>query len=107
GVGTVLPREARGADITARLGGEEFVAVLPHGDVTIGAAFAERVRAAVADSFTLSAGVAAAQAPVHPDAVLGAADKALYAAKRAGRDRTVIAPPTVAPPLESTLEQVP
>jgi len=93
-IGTVPREQARGADIAARVGGEEFVAVLPRADVHVGAEFAERVRRAVASGgipMTLSAGVVAQRPPIDPDAVLAAADRALYAAKRAGRDRAVVA----------------
>jgi diguanylate cyclase (GGDEF)-like protein len=93
-VGRVIADHVRGADLAARWGGEEFVVVLPGADAAAARAFAERVRGAVADSrdgLTLSAGVAVTTGPPDPRALLGAADAALYAAKRAGRDRTVVA----------------
>lgn len=87
--------QARGVDACARVGGEEFVAVLPDGDLDAGATFAERVRAAMTATpcslshITASAGVAAAdQADV--DALFALADEALYAAKRGGRDRVCV-----------------
>jgi diguanylate cyclase (GGDEF)-like protein len=93
-VGAVIAGHVRGNDLAARWGGEEFVAVLPGADAEAGRAFAERVRAAVGaagDGLTISAGVVAADPPHDPRALLAAADEALYAAKRAGRDRTVVA----------------
>ncbi len=86
-----LAEQTRGADITARTGGEEFLVVLPGAGVESAYEFAERLRQGIADhapfSLTISAGVAAAIAP--SGAVLAeAADQALYAAKRAGRNTT-------------------
>ena len=52
------------------------------------------MRAAVAASgtgLTASAGIAVSEAPPDPPALLAAADAAMYAAKRTGRDRTVVA----------------
>jgi len=88
---------AREVDVVGRLGGDEFVVVLPETDLAGGRAFAERVRAAVAERpfrvggrelpVTVSLGVAA-----YPDhggslqALLVEGDRALYAAKAAGRD---------------------
>jgi diguanylate cyclase (GGDEF)-like protein len=86
-----LAEQTRGADITARTGGEEFLVVLPGAAVESAYEFAERLRQGIAEhapfSLTISAGVAAAIAP--SGAVLAAAaDQALYAAKRAGRNTT-------------------
>jgi len=85
-------------DEVARVGGEEFVALLPGADLTTALAVAERihehVRAAdiahdCADShiLTISIGVAIAEEHDEPEAVLQRADSALYRAKRGGRDR--------------------
>ena len=68
--------------------------MLPGADAPAARAFAERVRAAVATSgtgLTASAGVAVSEIPADPRALLAAADAAMYAAKRTGRDRTVVA----------------
>jgi diguanylate cyclase (GGDEF)-like protein len=99
-LGAVLRAEARGGDVVARMGGEEFLALLPRSDVENARAFAERIRAAFAapgdldiPRATVSAGVTAAVAPAHFDTLLELADDALYAAKRGGRDRTVVSDP--------------
>ena len=98
-LGEVLRAETRGVDVVARLGGEEFVALLPRSDAAEVEIYAERVRAAFAGAdlgvsrVTVSAGVTAALAPQSVDELLPAADSALYAAKRAGRDRVVVHEP--------------
>jgi diguanylate cyclase (GGDEF)-like protein len=96
-LGAVLRAQTRGVDVLARLGGEEFAAPLPRSDEDEGRVYAERVRdgfAAAADletgPVTVSAGVTAAVAPPSVEGLLAVADSALYAAKRAGRDRTVV-----------------
>jgi diguanylate cyclase (GGDEF)-like protein len=99
-LGAVFRRESRGVDIVARLGGEEFVAMLPRSDAGQARAYSERVRAGFATAgkrgvrhVTVSAGVTASSAPESVEALLQAADSALYAAKRGGRDRTVVQRP--------------
>ena len=70
--------------------------MLPGAGVEAARGLAERIRGALQASgtgVTVSAGVSAAAAPVDPQVLLQSADAALYAAKRAGRDRTVVAPP--------------
>ncbi|WP_432545920.1 GGDEF domain-containing protein [Kineococcus sp. SYSU DK004] len=107
-----LEGAARAGDLVARYGGEEFAVLLPGTDAPAAVEVAERLRAAVAAGtrprVTCSAGVAAVLPPARtagPDALdglaadlLGAADGALYGAKRAGRDRCVVAPPVDAAP---------
>ena len=107
-VGSVLAEQVRGVDVAARTGGEEFLVLLPRADAQSAHAFAERVRHAVEASgaqsgrgrhgvpstlrLSISAGVAAGVAPVEVNGLIEAADHAMYAAKRAGRNRTVVDP---------------
>jgi len=92
----VFEAQTRHVDMVARMGGEEFVALLTFAGVSDGRIYAERVRtafAAGADQVpraTLSAGVTAAIAPADIEPLLQVADSAMYAAKAAGRNRTVV-----------------
>ncbi len=100
GVGTVIAQAVREADVAGRLGGEEFALLLPGDDLAAARGVAERLRALVADAVphpagggarvTLSVGITALGAAATLEAALAAADRALYAAKAAGRDRVVI-----------------
>ncbi len=101
GVAAAIGQAVRTADVAGRLGGEEFALLLPGDDPATAAGVADRLRALVADGVphpagdgsrvTLSVGVAALGGAMTLDAALAAADRALYAAKAAGRDRVVIA----------------
>jgi two-component system cell cycle response regulator len=101
----------RSSDLVARLGGEEFVVVMPATDLAIAAAVAERLRAAIARQpfvvratavtlpLTVSVGVTTAAAGGEArDRILERADDALYEAKAGGRDR-VVTRPTILPPV--------
>lgn len=77
----------RDGDFLARWGGEEFVVALPAGGVSEAAAVLDRLRAAVPDGQTCSVGVATWNTTESVDQLLQRADEALYAAKRAGRNR--------------------
>lgn len=98
--GDALLREAttawgttlRAADLLARFGGEEFAVVLPDCGAEHALIAAERLRAAIPSGQTASAGVAVLLPGGSADSLLARADAALYAAKRAGRDRAVLAP---------------
>jgi diguanylate cyclase (GGDEF)-like protein len=92
----VLKQQCRALDAVGRMGGDEFLVILPMTTCEEAKSFVERVQRAVGQleqshpQFgrpSLSMGVA--EAPRHgatPDTILGAADAALYRAKRGGRD---------------------
>jgi diguanylate cyclase len=75
-------------DTIARYGGEEFVAILPDCTLDAGVAVAEQLRRALPAGVTCSAGVATLTNGVSASDLIGRADRALYDAKRAGRDLT-------------------
>jgi diguanylate cyclase (GGDEF)-like protein len=83
--------ELREGDILARYGGEEFAAILPDCDLDNARVIADRLRLAVPHGQTVSAGVARWNGSETLQSLLGRADAALYEAKVAGRDRTVLA----------------
>jgi diguanylate cyclase (GGDEF)-like protein len=97
-VSAVIGRTTRRADAAARLGGEEFAFILPNTSELEAYAFAERLRTATEGSFagtatelTLSLGIAGF--PHHgstPEALLNAADQAMYVAKSLGKNRTAL-----------------
>jgi diguanylate cyclase (GGDEF)-like protein len=89
----VLRAASRRTDEVARIGGEEFAAVLPGSTLEGGEEFAARVHAALAaeGEITVSVGIAEAEPDSDADALLRRADDALYRAKRDGRSRTVVA----------------
>jgi diguanylate cyclase (GGDEF)-like protein len=94
----VLREHTRRENVTGRYGGEEFLAVLRDADATGAQVFAERVmdrlrdRALPTGRQTASAGIAIFQPGMGSFEVLvGEADRALYRAKRAGRDTVAIA----------------
>ncbi|HET6147052.1 MAG TPA: diguanylate cyclase [Polyangia bacterium] len=101
-VAAILGASARKIDIVARYGGEEFAIVLEATDRAGASQLAERIRSDVAQQtfqsaqgtfqVTLSLGVASypEDAP-GKEAVIARADQSLYAAKHAGRNRTVCA----------------
>lgn len=98
GFAETLQTQSRPTDLIARIGGEEFVAVMPGIHADEAGAFAERVGDAlrghhggIGARITVSAGVAPMGADDTVDTLLREADSALYAAKGAGRDRVVLA----------------
>jgi diguanylate cyclase (GGDEF)-like protein len=95
---TCIGGHLRRPDVLGRAGGEEFLVLLPDTDAAGAGALAERIRQRVAQLYpqldgetpaiTISIGVAARQPQDrHADALIHRADRALYAAKRAGRNR--------------------
>ncbi|HYU86042.1 MAG TPA: GGDEF domain-containing protein [Kribbellaceae bacterium] len=114
-VSTILRGAIRSKDVIGRFGGEEFVVALPDTGATDAEFTADRLRAAVAGSplaamlagvlddptldprtlqLTVSIGVAVSPRDgTTLDGLLAAADRAMYAAKLAGRDRVRVADP--------------
>ena len=115
-----ITEQVREVDTLARYGGEEFVLVLPETTIEGATMLAERICVAVRREpfgdtgdeplrITVSVGVAAF--PEHggsPATLMRAADEALYAAKRAGRDRWMLAAmvPAVPAPVADMAEDL-
>ena len=83
--------ELRGGDLLARYGGEEFAAVIPAWPLDHAVAVVDRLRQATPRGQTCSAGVACWTRSESAMGLFERADRALYAAKQAGRNRTVAA----------------
>ncbi|MEK8051687.1 GGDEF domain-containing protein [Ideonella sp. DXS22W] len=103
-VAQVLQAVVREPALAARVGGEEFAVLLPAATLDEALALAEKLRATVAGSrvrrkgheapierITLSLGAAVWHAGEAPEALIDRADRALYTAKAAGRDRVAVA----------------
>ncbi len=95
-------KSIRGIDLACRIGGEEFVVVMPETDMAVAATVAERLRRKIATepfpieqgaqsiNVTISIGIAAQEGTQDTVAqLLKRADQALYRAKRNGRNRVV------------------
>lgn len=99
-------------DYVGRVGGEEFLLVLPNCDAEGGGHMAERVRRAIGDrpyartagafTVTISIGLITWDTPLPTSqkALIELADQALYRAKKEGRDRVAVAQPRVYEPPE-------
>ncbi len=83
--------DLRAADAICRFGGEEFVVVLPECEPEEAGAIVERLRAATPSGQTASVGLVAWDGAEPVEELLSRADRALYRAKAAGRDRLVAA----------------
>jgi diguanylate cyclase (GGDEF)-like protein len=102
-MGSFLPRQVRSSDVSCRYGGEEFILILPEASLETTLLRARHIceevrqlhvqyKGLTLETVTLSLGVAIF--PSHGstrDAILKAADNALYRAKRNGRNRVVVA----------------
>jgi len=108
-VGDVVLREfaerfrqnTRGVDLVCRLGGEEFLLVMPDVDMSVAYPIAERLRMQIAERaffvspelsvpITASVGLSTIESETDsPEVLFKRADNALYAAKREGRNRVV------------------
>jgi diguanylate cyclase (GGDEF)-like protein len=97
-VAATLRERVRATDIVARLSGDEFAVLMPQSDAEGSMQLAEDLRSQVADGFagdpelagaTISVGVTmfGAESDVGSEAVLAAADEAMYRAKAEGRNR--------------------
>jgi len=90
-IADIVAAELRQVDLAARWGGDEFAVLAPRCDAAEAMALAERIRSEVESclaSATVSIGVVSTGgAPCDAEVLLRAADMALYAAKRAGRNR--------------------
>ncbi len=98
GIVLLIAKRSRQLDLLFRIGGEEFMLLLPDTREAAAAVVAEGLRASTAESrlledgqVTLSIGVAELRAGESPDSWMKHADDALYAAKKAGRNRVVCA----------------
>jgi diguanylate cyclase (GGDEF)-like protein len=103
-VAVCIRNTVRLTDFPARYGGEEFAVILPETDERGAFVIAERIRQAVeanivdsgADKLRVTISIGCATIPVHcmtQTEVIDCADKALYASKRAGRNRVTIFAP--------------
>lgn len=109
GIARTLTANVRLADTVARVGGEEFMVLLPKTDPDETLCVADRLRAAVEDmTFPLDGGrtlrctISVGMSFFRQDAedwesLVGSADRALYCAKRLGRNRVEAPPPAEAP----------
>ncbi|MFV8816227.1 GGDEF domain-containing protein [Haliea sp. E17] len=96
-VAGIIAKTCRGTDVVARIGGEEFLLVMPDTGLEFARRVAERLREAIGEHplwvdrqripITLSLGVAGSRGEVNLDQLQQEADRAMYLAKRNGRNR--------------------
>jgi len=99
----LLKKHGRKSDLSARFGGEEFIALLPNTTVAEARRFAERIRSELADRnllgndyrITVSAGVGGYAPQLSREELIKQADLALYVAKNQGRDRVEVFSSTI------------
>jgi len=104
-IARALNATCRATDFVARVGGDEFAVLAPFTSADVAVELADRMRAKISETtmpsgrVTVSIGIAdvVQTGASHPEALLTAADRALYEAKAAGRDRSSVAPPSSAP----------
>lgn len=100
-LGFVLRRNLRSTDLCARYGGEEVVVLMPATDIVSARLTAERLRHTISSApfappdgqpltMTVSGGIAEWQPGTRLDALIQAADQALYRAKADGRNRIAV-----------------
>src|SRR5262249_22238408 len=99
---TRVRKSIRGIDLACRLGGEEFVVVMPETDLAVAAVVAGRIRRRIAgEAFSVHKGTGSVEVTISvrraglsegddsADTIIKRADQALYRAKRDGRNRVV------------------
>lgn len=106
-IAEMLRREIRSMDMAARYGGEEFAVILPQAGIEDAEMISERLRSSIekmdipgVGRITASLGIATF--PIHAttrEQLVTIADRALYSAKHAGRNRVCTAPLPPPPPL--------
>lgn len=97
-IANVLRRNVRAIDIYARWGGEEFILLLPHTGIDDAEQVARKLRQLLSgvgygnsgECITASFGVSQLQPEDDKDSLIGRADRALYSAKRSGRDQVCV-----------------